>query len=449
VTLEQLLEDELARFEREHPRSRALAEDARASLLGGVPMHWMVRWPGGFPIFAVEAHGARFRDADGLEYVDFCLGDTGAMAGHSPEPTVRAVAEQAARGITLMLPSEDAIAVGAELARRFGLPRWQFALTATDANRFAIRLARHITGRPRILVFNWCYHGTVDESFATLDGAGRVRAREGNLGPPVPLDETTRVVEWNDVEALERELAHGDVACVLAEPALTNIGIVPPEAGFHDALRDATRRHGSLLVIDETHTLCAGPGGYTGAHGLTPDVLTVGKSIGGGIACAAYGFTEEVATRVEGSISREESDIGGIGGTLAANVLSLAAMRATLVEVLTDDAFARMTALGRRFEAGVQEAIDAHALPWHVTRLGCRVEYLFRPDRPRNGSEAAAGGDALLDRLIHLWALNRGILLTPFHNMALMSPATTEADVDRHTEVFASAVDAIAHLTAT
>ena len=444
MSIQQLLDDELARFEREHPRSHALAEQAKATLLGGVPMHWMVRWPGGFPVFAVEAHGARFRDVDGLEYVDFCLGDTGAMAGHSPEPTVRAVEEQARRGITLMLPSEDALLVGDELARRFGLPRWQFALTATDANRFAIRLARHITGRPKVLVFNWCYHGTVDESFATLDERGRVVPREGNLGPPVPLDRTTRVVEWNDAEALERELAHGDVACVLAEPALTNIGIVPPEPGFHDVLRAATRENGSLLIIDETHTLCAGPGGYTGAHGLEPDVLTVGKSIGGGIACAAYGFTDEVATRIEGAIPREESDVGGIGGTLAANVLSLAAMRATLAEVLTDGAFARMIELGERFEAGVQASIDAHALPWHVTRLGCRVEYLFRAERPHNGSEAAAGGDHLLDRLVHLWALNRGILLTPFHNMALMSPATTEADVDRHTEVFAEVAAAIA-----
>jgi glutamate-1-semialdehyde 2,1-aminomutase len=447
VTLEQLLADELARFEREHPRSRALAEQAKANLLAGVPMHWMVRWPGGFSVFAVEAHGARFRDADGLEYVDFCLGDTGAMAGHSPAATVRAVAEQARRGITLMLPSEDALAVATELTRRFGLPSWQFALTATDANRFAIRLARRITGRPKVLVFNWCYHGTVDESFSTIDAAGRVAAREGNLGPPVPLDVTTRVVEWNDVDALERELAHGDVACVLAEPALTNIGIVPPEPGFHDALRTLTRDQGTLLAIDETHTLCAGPGGYTAAHGLDPDVLTVGKSIGGGIACAAYGFTGEVAARIEGAIGREESDVGGIGGTLAGNALSLAAMRATLGEVLTDDAFVHMIALGERFEAGVQAAIDEHALPWHVTRLGCRVEYLFRHDRPRTGSEAAGGGDPLLDRVIHLFALNRGILLTPFHNMALMSPATTAADVDRHTAVFGEAAAAIASAT--
>jgi len=435
---ESLLNRELERFEREHPRSAELARRARTSLLAGVPMHWMVRWPGGFPVFVDEASGARFRDVDGIEYVDFCLGDTGAMTGHSPEPVVRAVAQQAARGITLMLPSEEALWVGEELTRRFGLPRWQFALTATDANRFAIRLARLITGRPKVLVFNWCYHGTVDEAFATLRN-GRVVEREGNLGPPVPLELTTRVVEWNDVDALERELGHGDVACVLAEPVLTNIGIVHPAAGFHDALRELTRNTETLLLIDETHTLCAGPGGYTRAHGLEPDLLTVGKAIGSGIASAAYGFSAEVAARVEAAIDRDESDIGGVGGTLAANVLSLAAVRATLEHVLTDDAFERMIVLGERFERGVQDAIEASSLPWHVTRLGARVEYLFRPERPVTGSDAAAGGDHLLDRLIHLYALNRGILLTPFHNMALMSPATSDADVDLHTEVFREA----------
>src|SRR5207253_8700690 len=269
---------ELERFRAEHPRSAELSERARRSLLGGVPMHWMVRWAGGFPVFATEARGARFRDVDGREYVDFCLGDTGAMTGHSPPPTVRAVTEQASRGITLMLPSEDALWVGEELARRFGLPHWQLALTATDANRFAIRLARAVTGRPKILVFNWCYHGTVDETFATLVD-GNMRVREGTVGAPVDLATTTRVVEFNDVEALERELGQGDVACVLAEPALTNIGIVLPRPGYHEALGDATRRTGTLLVIDETHTICAGPGGYTATYGLEPDLLTIGKPI--------------------------------------------------------------------------------------------------------------------------------------------------------------------------
>jgi glutamate-1-semialdehyde 2,1-aminomutase len=440
---ERLLERELALFDELHPRSRELSERARASLLAGVPMHWMVRWPGSHAVYAATASGARVRDVDGIEYVDLCLGDTGAMTGHSPEPVVRVLAERVARGITTMLPSEDAVWVGEELSRRFGVGRWQFALTATDANRFALRLARLVTRKPKVLVFNWCYHGTVDESFATLRD-GRVVEREGNLGAPVELEVTTRVVEWNDVDALERELAHGDVACVLAEPALTNIGIVLPEPGFHDALRELTRRHGTLLAIDETHTLCAGPGGYTRAHSLEPDIVTVGKAIGSGIPSAAYGFTADVAEQIEVAIGRDDSDVGGVGGTLAANALSLAAMRATLSEVLTDAAFARMIELGERFEQGVGAAVEEAGLPWHVTRLGCRAEYLFRAERPRTGSEAAAGANPLLDRLIHLYALNRGILLTPFHNMALMSPATTEADVDRHTEVFREAVGELA-----
>ena len=438
--LRELMSRELMRFREGNPRSFEVFERSRASLLDGVPMNWMVRWPGEFPVYVHEASGARFSDVDGHEYVDLCLGDTGAMAGHSPEPVVRTVSERAAAGITMMLPSEDAGWVGQELGRRFGLALWQFSLTATDANRWAIRLARQVTGRPKILVHNWCYHGSVDETFVELEPDGTVGPRMGNIGPPVNPAETTRVVEINDVEALERELAHGDVACVLMEPALTNIGIVLPDPGYHDAVREVTRRHGALLVIDETHTICAGPGGYTQAHGLEPDMLTIGKPIAGGIPIGTYGFTEEVASRIGDAIEEELSDIGGIGGTLAGNALSLAAARATLSEVLTDEAFERMIALGERFTAGVQSVIDEQGAPWHVTRLGCRAEYLFSPDVARNGALAAASGDAELDRYMHLHALNRGILLTPFHNMALMSPATTEADVDRHTEVFRDGV---------
>ena len=406
-------------------------------------MHWMAKWPGGFPLFVAEARGSRFTDVDGHEYVDFCLGDTGAMSGHAPEATLRAIAEQAARGITTMLPTEDALAVSEELTRRFGVTRWQFALTATDANRFSIRLARHVTGRPKVLVFNWCYHGSVDESFATLE-AGQVVPRRGNLGPPVPPSETTKVVEWNDLDGLEAALAPGDVALVLTEPALTNVGIVHPDPGFRDALRGLTRDTGTLLAIDETHTICCGPGGFTKAHGLEPDVVTIGKPIAGGIPAAAYGFTGALADRIADSIELEEVDVGGVGGTLAANALSLAAMRATLDEVLTDEAFDRMIPLAERWTTGVEEAIAETGVPWHVTRLGCRAEYLFGPDRPRNGTEAHAAGDFGLERYMHLHALNRGVLLTPFHNMALMSPATTDADVDRHTEVFAEAARELA-----
>src|SRR5262245_50368570 len=383
--LSELQAREEARFRDEHPRSRELAERAREHLLSGVPMHWMTKWPGGFPVFVAEAYGSRFVDVDGHEYIDFCLGDTGSMTGHAPAPTLRAIAEQSARGITLMLPTEDALWVGEELSRRFGLPTWQFALTATDANRFVIRLARHVTGRPKILVFNWCYHGTVDETFANLEG-GAVRARRGNLGPPVEPSETTKVVEFNDLDALEAALAPGDVACVLAEPALTNIGIVHPQPGFHDALRELTLGTGTLLVIDETHTICCGPGGFTAAEGLRPDALTIGKPIAGGVPASAYGFTADLAERVAASIELEDVDVGGVGGTLAGNALSLAAMRATLGEVLTEEAYACMIPLAELWVAGVEDGIAASGLPWHVTRLGCRAEYLFGPDHPRDGT---------------------------------------------------------------
>src|SRR5260370_2417354 len=333
---------EQKKFVEERPKSKALFERARKSLLAGVPMNWMVKWAGAFPPFVREAQGASFFDVDGHRYADFCLGDTGAMTGHSPFAIVKAVEEQARRGITLMLPGEDSIFVAEELQKRFRLPYWQFALTATDANRFSIRLARQITGRPKILVFNWCYHGTVDESFITLQADGTARARSGNIGPPVDPAVTTKVVEFNDVPALERALAPGDVACVLAEPVMTNVGIGHPHPGYHQSLRELTRKHGTLLVIDETHTICAGPVGAMRAENLDPDILVFGKAIAGGIPGAAYGFSEEVAARITAKQSLEDCDVGGIGGTLAGNALSLAAMRATLTKVLTQDAFNRM-----------------------------------------------------------------------------------------------------------
>jgi glutamate-1-semialdehyde 2,1-aminomutase len=441
VRLGELLARERARYVGEHPRSRRAFVDAGGTLLGGVPMTWMNKWPGGFPLYLAEARGARVADLDGREYVDFCLGDTGAMAGHSPGATVRAVHERFGRlgGATAMLPTEDAAWVGGELARRFGLPLWSFTLTATDANRWALRIARQITGRPRVLVFNYCYHGAVDETFLVMTPDGP-RTRPGNVGPAVDVTKTTRVVEFNDLEALERELANGDVAAVLAEPALTNIGIVLPEVGFHKGLRDLTRKHGTLLIIDETHTLSAGPGGCTQAWGLTPDMVTVGKSIAGGIPAGAYGVTQDIAERATGDARADLVDVGGVGGTLAGNALSVAAMRATLEHVLTDGAFASMTARAERFTAGVEEAIRDSGLPWTIAALGARAEYRYTPAPPAHGGQSAAAEDEELDEYMHLYTANRGVLMTPFHNMALMSPATTDADVDLHTEVFGAAV---------
>ena len=405
-------------------------------------MPWMVKWAGPFPPYVESAAGAHFRCVDGHDYVDFCLGDTGAMAGHGPAPTIAAVERQMLRGITHMLPTEDAAWVGEELTRRFGVGSWQFALSASDANRWVLRLARHLTGRSKVVVHDHCYHGSVDEAIAMLGPDGTVVPVHGSVGPQVDVAQTTRVVEFNDIVGLEAALADGDVAAVLFEPALTNVGIVLPEPGYHDAVREITRRTGTLLVIDETHTICAGPGGATGAWGLEPDVVVIGKTIGGGIPSAAYGFSPEVGARLSGS-DVSDSDVGGVGGTLAGYALSLAATRATLGEVLTLDAFERMIPLAERWQAGVDAVLGDSGVPWHVTRLGARAEYHFMPDPPRTGAEQWANADADLERFLHLWAMNRRVLMTPFHNMALMSPATTEADVDRHTEAFAEAVEAL------
>jgi glutamate-1-semialdehyde aminotransferase len=418
-----------------------LFERARGSLLAGVPMPWMVKWPGAFPPFVDVAQGAHFSCVDGHEYVDFCLGDTGAMAGHGAASTVAAVERQLRRGITHMLPTEDAAWVGEELQRRFGLPSWQFAVTATDANRFSIRLARMVSGRRLVAVHDFNYHGTVDETFAWLTDDGRVEARRGSIGPPVDPSLTTRVVPFNDVPALEAALGDGRVAALLIEPALTNVGIVLPEPGYHTAVREITRRTGTLLIVDETHTICAGPGGATAAWGLEPDILVIGKTIGGGIPAAAYGFSAAIADAIDAGMSLEDADVGGIGGTLAGYALSLAATRATLGEVLTEAAFDRMISLAERWADGVQLVIDNRQLQWHVTRLGARAEYHFMPDPPRTGREQWDHGDFELERFLHLYGLNRGVLMTPFHNMALMCPATSEADVDRHSQVFAEAVD--------
>ncbi len=439
--LSDLRAAEEQRFVDGHPRSAELATDARGPLLAGVPMPWMTRWPGAFPVFFDSATGARLTDVDGNEYVDLCLGDTGAMTGHALPQVADAVADRARTGITTMLPSADAVWVGNELARRFRLPSWQLAMSATDANRFVLRFARHLTGRPRIAVMDWCYHGTVDETLAVLSD-GRVVARPGAMGPPDDVATTTAVVPFNDLDALDRRLAAGDVACLLMEPALTNIGIVLPDEGYLDGVRAVTRRHDVLLIIDETHTLCAGPGGCTAAWGLEPDFVVVGKPIGGGVPCAAYGMSAEVADRLDGQMLEDEIDVAGVGGTLTGNALAVAAIKATLSTCLRDEDFAVAIPLAERFTDGVAGVIAEHDLSWHVQRLGCRAEYWFCPP-PRDGAAAAAAVDEDLEQFLHLFALNRGILLTPFHNMALFSPHHTTADVDRHTDVFGQALSAL------
>src|SRR5580700_837568 len=412
IRLKTLIERERSAYRANFAGSRDAFEATGTHLLGGVPMTWMRMWSGGFPIYHATASGARLTDIDGHEFIDFCLGDTGAMAGHSPAAVQEAVARRYAEfgGATTMLPTTDAAWVAAELTRRFGAARWSFTLTATDANRWAIRLARQVTRRPKIGVFSYCYHGSVDESFivAAPDGPA---TRPGNVGAPVDPRETTRVAEFNDLAALERELAHGDVAAVLMEPALTNIGIVLPDPGYLDSVRELTRAHGSLLINDETHTFSAGPGGCTQAWGLAPDIVTIGKAIAGGIPAGAYGLSADLADRILSDPAADIEDTGGVGGTLAGNALSVAAMRATLEHVLTDAAFTQMAAVAGRYTAGVREAITSHGLPWNIVQLGARAEYRFCPEPPRTGGESAAAADTDLDEYLHLYLVNRGILL--------------------------------------
>ncbi len=440
--LAELIARERASYRAQHPRSADAFAAAAANLLGGVPMTWMRMWPGGFPLYLSGATGARLTDVDGNELIDFCLGDTGAMAGHSPAAVQQAIARRYTElgGATTMLPTEDASWVAAELTRRFGPSHWSFTLTATDANRWATRLARQLTGRRKILVYSYCYHGSVDEAFIIATPDGPV-SREGNVGAPVDPVTTTRVVEFNDAEALDRELGFGDVAAVLMEPALTNIGIVLPEPGYLKAVRELTRQHGSLLINDETHTFSAGPGGCTRAWNLEPDIVTIGKSIAGGIPAGAYGLSAELADRILSDPTADIEDTGGVGGTLAGNALSVAAMRATLEQVLTDTAFDAMIAVADRYTAGVRDVLATRSLPWTITQLGARAEYRFYPDPPRNGGESAAAADTDLDEYLHLFLVNRGVLLTPFHNMALMSPQTSAADADTHSALFAQAAD--------
>ena len=434
--LDRLMSRERERFRSLHPQSAALAERAKVHMPDGVPMSWMAKWPGGFPLFVSSAKGSHFRDVDGIDYVDLCLGDTGSMTGHSPDATVAAIQKQIDKGITMMLPSEDALIVSEELSRRFGLPLWQFTVSATDANRHVIRYCRMLTGRPKIVVIDRCYHGSVDETFATLDKNNHTVAREGNIGAPVALDTTTTVVEFNDLGAMERALKTGDIAAILLEPAMTNVGIVLPEPGYLEELQRLAKQYGTYLILDETHTISYGPGGMTGSLGLKPDFLTIGKAIGGGIPTGTFGMTREIAAKIKEFVQLDLVDTGGVGGTLAGNALSLAAMRATLTEVLTEQAYAKMIPLADRWADGVEEVVREFALSWHVNRLGARAEYTFTVRAPRTGREAADAGDFELEQYLHLYLLNEGFLLTPFHNMALISPDTTEADIDAHTRAF-------------
>ncbi len=423
-----MLGRETALFTQRNTESQRLSERTSKNWLKGVPMHWMVDWGTPFPLFVEKANGVDVTDADGNTYIDFCLGDTGAMFGHSPPPVVKALQEQGANGFTTMMPSTEAADVGELLADRFGLPVWQVTATASDANRAVIKWCRAITGRKKILVFNHCYHGAVDDAYVTIDG-GQPHADPSLIGEVRDLTAFTKVVEFNDVAALEAALAPEDVACVLAEPIMTNVGMVLADEGYHAKLRELTRRAGTLLILDETHCMSSGPGGYTREYGLEPDGVVLGKPIAGGIPAAVYGFTEEVASRIRTFLETRVPGHSGIGTTLSGSKIQLALMKAVLETYFTPEAFAPLIAVAKELEKGIADVISTHSMPWHVVRVGARVEFMCCPTRPRNGGEASQLIHRPIDQAIHHYLLNRGIIITPFHNMMLICPATTAAHV--------------------
>lgn len=427
--VKSMLEREKALFIQRNPRSKALAEEAAAHWLRGVPMHWMVDWETPFPLFINAASGITLTDADGHQYLDFCLGDTGAMFGHSPPPVVECLAREGARGLTTMMPSEDAAAVGQLLNDRFGLPYWQVTTSASDANRAVLRWCRAITGRKKILIFNHCYHGAVDDTFVGLEG-GALKQFHDLVGEPRDLTQFTKVIEFNDIPALDAALADGDVACVLAEPVMTNVGMVLPAPGYLEHLRAATRKTGTLLVIDETHTLSTGPGGYARQHGIAADALVFGKPIAGGIPAAVYGFSAELGNGIRDYLAGRGSGRSGIGTTLSGSRIQLALIKTVLENYFTSDAYAPLLALAEKLEAEIASLIEKHSAPWHVTRVGARVEFMCVKTPPRNGHEASQVIHRPIDTAVHHYLLNRGVVITPFHNMMLICPATKASDVD-------------------
>ncbi len=422
-------------FRRARPKSHAATASGIGGFLGGVPMHWMKDWPTPFPILVEKAGGASITDIDDNRLDDFCFGDTGSMFGHSPPPVARAIRRQAGRGLTYMLPTEDALAVGRLLPRIFGLPKWQIATTATDANRFALRVARAVTGRPKILVFNGCYHGAVDETMVALED-GRAINRPGLAGEFRDLTDGTRIVEFNDLPALEQALSSRDVACVITEPVLTNCCMVPPAPGYHEVLRTLTRKSGTLLLIDETHTISTGLGGYTRVHNLEPDLFVLGKPVAGGVPASVWGMSEALAQRFAAYELARQPGFSGMGTTLSANPLQFAAMRATLEEVMTAENYAHMEHQAARLEKGLAAAVEQHGLPWHVARVGARVEFICAPGPLKNGSEANAAHAPALEAAVHVALVNRGVLIAPFHNMMLVSPATGARQIDRLVSAF-------------
>ena len=424
---------ETDRFIANNPKSKAQAEHSDG-WFQGVPFHWMLDWPTPFPIVAARAEGATLTSIDGQVFDDFCLGDTASMFGHSPPALASALAAQAGQGLSYMLPTQKGAELAKMLGSMFGLPHWQVTTTASEANRAVIRWCRGITKRDKILVFNGCYHGAVDDAFVDLRD-GKAANRKSLIGQVHDILPTTTVIEFNDVDALAAALRQNDIACILTEPVMTNIGMVRDAPRFLETLRQLCGETNTLLVFDETHTISSGYGGHSNMHRASmeigPDIMIIGKSIGGGVPCAVYGFTAEVASRMAALNRSRPPGHSGIGTTLSANALSITAMHAMLGEVITRDAYVHMLTMAGRLVEGLIAIIAAHKLDWHVTDVGARVEFVCSATPPTNGSEARAVMRHDLEAALHLYLTNRGILLAPFHNMMLLSPVTQAEQVDR------------------
>ncbi len=440
---QKLIESERTQYLQLHVKSIALSESAHKHFLYGVPMHWMNDWGTPVPLFISEASGAHFTCADGIDYTDFCLGDTGAMFGHSPPAVSDAISKQASNGYTAMLPSTLAPHVGEALSSFFGLEYWQLATTATDANRFVLRWARAVTGRNKLLVFDGCYHGTVDDTEIDIVN-GKTVNRASLLGQVHDLTLHTVAVPFNGLSEVERELAKGDIAVLLTEPALTNCGMVLPEAGFIEGLRRLCTQYGTLLILDETHTISTARGGWAKVNNVTPDFLVVGKPIAGGLPAAAYGFSSDMAARMKAAKDNAPLGHSGIGTTLSGNMMTLAAIHATLTNVATEEAYQHMLALAKLLAQQLTDAINTHNLPWNISRMGARLELQFCAKPPTNAAEARTAQNDTIESAIHLYLLNRGVLLTPFHNMMLICPATTEQDIKKLVVIFNECLNELA-----
>ncbi len=438
----KMIATERERYLALHPTSLTLSKRANAHFLYGVPMHWMNDWGTPVPLFVEQALGAHFTCADGIDYSDFCLGDTGAMFGHSPPAVAKAITNQASKGFTAMLPSTLAPNAGEALSDFFGLSYWQLATTATDANRFVLRWARAVSNRKKVLVFDGCYHGTVDDTMLDmLDG--KAVNRTSLLGQVQDLTLHSISVPFNDIAAVERALAKGDIAALLTEPALTNCGMVLPNVGFIEALRALCTQFGTLLILDETHTISTARGGWAKANHVIPDFLVVGKPIAGGLPAAAYGFSSEMANRMKAAKDSAPAGHSGIGTTLSGNMMTLATIHATLTEVATESAYQHMLALASLLEQQLTASIKSHNLAWNISRMGARLELQFCATPPSNAAEAREAQNVTLESAIHLYLLNRGVLLTPFHNMMLMSPATTQTDIARLIQIFNNCLEVL------